>query len=670
MQTVPFSGDLNLSDMQVQLSRLVKNQQHVINVMENDSRFRTQSYNLLKSNLTQLKSITISSNYTQQELDNIKNVITQSQDEQARAIIHMDGMIKSALQSNPNDPYNKQIIKIQNDIKDSAIRSEKASTKFLYAQQHWTGPIQVNQGGAGYNKEVREEARSEGNLHKKYAKVLAQAEQLNIKVPNVAPVKTFDTSKSSESASSWFYEHSATVVKAFEAVGNVQAKFGQAIQQATAQMGQAQATIFGQVGDLLDDPLSQMLGVMQGLGQAITSALSMVSSIVSSVQEGIASIFSTSDKEQQGGSNTGQMVQSIVSMIGSIISTLINMAVQQIQAGFQMFTSILTAVFKIMKKIMLTSPVIQAIFDLINTAFNLFFMPFMNVFGLKLLDGVVKILQWAFETGKTFQDIGTKLINTLTEQGFDMGSIMSDVQTLAVEFVTKYLPEIIELIPSITDFALKFISEILDNADSIIDFINKGIDVFSAMISTGVLSDFLDLGKDVMGWLKDHGKDLIEFMQKAMNSALGLADFFLNFISGQGDVGEDFIDSIKGSGTANSESTIDKVTGAVPSILPNMDYVEKGWDNLHSFGEFVYDNVWPFAQNGGKFTPRQYNNGIPIIAGEGKESEYKLNEKELQEIGKDTTVTIQYNGSIMSRSDFKAVVQDAVSDVSNRSRFR
>ena len=302
-------------------------------------------------------------------------------------------------------------------------------------------------------------------------------------------------------------------------------------------------------------------------------------------------------------------------------------------------------------------------------------MPFMNVFGLKLLDGVVKILQWAFETGKTFQDIGTKLIETLTEQGFDIGSIMSDVQTLAVEFVTKYLPQIIGLIPAITDFALKFISEILDNADSIIAFIEKGIEVFSAMISTGVLSDFLDLGKDVMGWLKDHGKDLIEFMQKAMNSALGLADFFLKFIAGAGDVMSN-IDDVLNIGDSVGGHDLSSAQGWGEMIydvgknnfmkpVEGIEYLVK-----NSPAGYAQDIIGGLFQSGGKFTPRQYNNGIPIIAGEGKESEYKLNEKELQEIGKDTTVTIQYNGSIMSRSDFKAVVQDAVSDVSNRSRFR
>jgi hypothetical protein len=65
-----------------------------------------------------------------------------------------------------------------------------------------------------------------------------------------------------------------------------------------------------------------------------------------------------------------------------------------------------------------------------------------------------------------------------------------------------------------------------------------------------------------------------------------------------------------------------------------------------------------------------YNGGIPVLAGEAGEGEYKLSEKELKEIGKDTTVTVQYYGSVMSTGDFKQLVRNTVSDVSNKSYFR
>ena len=59
-----------------------------------------------------------------------------------------------------------------------------------------------------------------------------------------------------------------------------------------------------------------------------------------------------------------------------------------------------------------------------------------------------------------------------------------------------------------------------------------------------------------------------------------------------------------------------------------------------------------------------------MLAGEANESEFRLSEKELKEIGKDTTVVVHYNGSIMSTGDFKQLVRATVSDVSNKSYFR
>ena len=98
-----------------------------------------------------------------------------------------------------------------------------------------------------------------------------------------------------------------------------------------------------------------------------------------------------------------------------------------------------------------------------------------------------------------------------------MSDIVDDVKDIAVNFVTNYLPKIIDLLPSITDFALAFVEQILNHSDQIIDFISKGITVFGEMIQGGILSDFLGLGKDVMKWVDNNGEKLVTFMTQAMN---------------------------------------------------------------------------------------------------------------------------------------------------------
>ena len=662
MQNVPFSDDLNLNSMTIQLSRLTQNETQLVQLIENDSRFKTKSFDLLKQNLDAIKNIQVKSSYTQSELLALNNTIQQAQSEQAQVVKKMNKLIKT--NQNNSDPVAKYIVKYQQDIRDVALKSAHNTASFKYAQNKWKGPVPVKTGDPHANSVQREAIYNEGRASIKAQKQLAQLEALNLKVPNQAPPKFYDTSKQTDSDGSsktFLEEHGIQLAKVFAGIGTAGTQLIQAIAQAVSQMGQAQSAIFSAMGDILDDPLSQMLGVMQGLGQTISSALSLVGGIVSSIVEGVSQIFSTDhqDSEQSG---LGKLAGTILQVIGNLISSLISLAVQQIQAGFQMFTSILTQTFKILKKIQLTSPVIQAILDLINLAFNLFFMPFMNAFGLKLLEGVVNILNWALSTGMKFQEIGENLISILSEQGFSMSDIVDDVKDIAVNFVTNYLPKIIDLLPSITDFALAFVEQILNHSDQIIDFISKGITVFGEMIQGGILSDFLGLGKDVMKWVDNNGEKLVTFMTQAMNQALGLAQFFLHFINGTADV----LDTL----------------AQIPQIPDFSDpghlagqFVDSAQNNINPFSILInpvadwIDDTF-FSASGGKYTNKTYTGGIPIIAGESNESEYKLNERELMEIGKDTTVTIQYNGSILSRSDFKAVVQDAVSDVSNKSHFR
>lgn len=677
MQTIPFSGDLNLDSMMLQLKRMEQNEQEVIRLIENDSRFKYKNFNLLKQNLDAIKKIQVKSSYSQSELQVLNATIKDAQSQQATVVKQMNTIIKN--NSGKSTPLSKQMYDYQSQIKAQALKAVHQTSSFEYARAKWKGKVSVKSGDSTYtNQVISDSVRSEGRVAEKMQKQIERLEALGVKQFSQAPPKIYDTSLQDAedvSSQSFFEQHSQLISKAFLGVAVIGAKLAQVMQEAVSQMGQAQSTIFSAIGDMLDDPLNQMLGVMAGLGQTITTALNLVSNIISSVAEGISQIFSV-DNKKDGGSS--KLIGTVVSVIGNFISSLINMVVQQIQAGFQIFTTILTQTFKIIKKIQLSSPVIQAILDLINLAFNLFFMPFMNVFGMMLLDGVVKILNWALEMGPTFQKLGEELLTTLDEQGFSLNDILDDVKDIAVEFVTKYLPQILQLIPPMTEFALEFVRQILSHSEEIIAFITKGITVFGDMLKGGIIDDFLELGKNVLGWLGDHGLELVDFMKEALNSALGVASFFLGFIGGIGDV-----TSAISNGLNNIVAPTTPTTGSgLVSKIQNVSYVANNWDSISQQWGDIFNGIGNFfsggnlggnlihAQSGGKFTNAQYNGGIPILAGEANEAEFKLNEQELREIGKDTTVTIQYNGSILSRSDFKEVVQDIVSDVSNRSHFR
>ena len=64
------------------------------------------------------------------------------------------------------------------------------------------------------------------------------------------------------------------------------------------------------------------------------------------------------------------------------------------------------------------------------------------------------------------------------------------------------------------------------------------------------------------------------------------------------------------------------------------------------------------------------NGGIPVLTAEAGEGEFQLTDAELREIGKDTTVSIQYNGMILSKNDFKSAVRQTMTDISTRSYYR
>lgn len=703
MQT-QYSEEMYLSLSEQYLSRLATGLDKLALGLQNNNSYNQTIIQNLKKNADALKATTLTTNRTQAQIDELNTLLGDTQDNMYKLIKNTDKVVKK--NSKNKDPLALQLVKQQQEIHATTNRLVEQHANLRDSLGQFKGPIpSVKTGDPVQNKTIKGRVRDERDHNIQLLGLLKQIDDLKIKIPTVAPVKTFDTSKAQASAQQSFFEkYGDKLVKAFSALAIAGQGCAQAIQDMVSQMGKAQATIFQSIGDILDNPIQQIIGVIQGIGQALAQAFQMISNIVNQITEGISSILS-SQKDNDG--KQGSIFTKILGVVGNLISSLISMVVQQIQAGFNIFTSVLTAIFKILKRIQMSSPIIQQILELINLAFNLFFMPFMNAFGLQMLDGVVKILNWAFDTGKSFQQIGSSLISILEQQGFSVQDIQNFVKELATEFVTEYLPEIIKLLPSVTTFALDFVSEILNHSGDIIDFIKAGLGAFKQLMDEGILGDFLSFGKTVMKWIKDNGKTLVDFLEGAMNQALGLSTFFLNFITApntgsidallEGDLNEmwsiivgEFNDQLDLSKHDQFQDVLQ--SSGAGNLVPNyadLRMYKRGYENLSTIAG-VQDWLWtqitnPIqdgidwltdtlsgaqAQNGGKFTTRQYNNGIPVLAGEQNEGEFRLNEKELMEIGKDTTVTIQYNGSILTRSDFKAVVQDVVSDVSNKSHFR
>lgn len=431
--------------------------------------------------------------------------------------------------------------------------------------------------------------------------------------------------------------------------------FERQVQNFTGQMGQAYQTMMNAFGNILDSPLESSIGMIQGMGQMIGGAYQMIQGLVETVLSVVSSVFSIiggqddSDNDKKNSQATNLMNQVI-----GVISAFFNMAIQAIQAGFNIFASTLQAVFKIVKKIQETSPIIRQILELLNLAFTLFFMPFMNQFALLLIDKVVQLLDWAVETGQSLQSMGGELFESMTQQGLNIEDIMEAIKEIAIGFITDFLPKILELIPDIIDFAIAFANTILDNKEDLLSFIKTGLSAFKGLIDNGMLPTFLSFGSQVMKWMQDNAVSIINFLGTILNQALNIASFFMSFTGG--------------GSTGTTAQDIDSVRQDADSAVNNL--VNNMLNTNQPGGEISTDDLYGLNQQSGIVINKSLNGGIPVLAGEANENEYKFTDSELREIGKDTNVVVQYNGSILSKSDFKQLVRTTVSDVSNKSYFR
>lgn len=534
--------------------------------------------------------------------------------------------------------------------------------------------------------------------------------------------------------------------KGFALFGDAIVRFNGAIVGFTAALGSAFSSIMSGFADLLTgDPISGVVGMIQGMSTMMTSAMNFVSSMLDS----FASIFSSllepakhNDTDSAGG--LLKILGSIVTIILSIISSIISVAMQAIQSAFQMFTTTLQAIFKIVKKIASTSPIIKAILELLNLAFTLFFMPFMNSFALVLLPYVIDLLDWTITNGQKYTELGAELGETFKELITADDGILESVKSLATTFIEDFAPDFKQIMTGedgrsgLLGFAQAFTSVLIDNKQNIIDFLDKGLDAFKAMVDAGFLDTFLQFGSDVMEWMSKNATNIVSVTSAILNGLLKVSEFFIGLVGGEEDTtpastenaNSGYNSSVMSEGdqsliakqsytnantkndagvnyfrpenvtaqnagdavsTKWSDSTVRRKArefGVSEDYIRNMNYEQ--YVALVN-GMAVNDLPWrqtttteidgsvspidindlldqvATAAQGGKFA---FTGGIPVIAGEGGQGEYKLSESELEEIGKDTTVAVHINGTILSKLDFKEAVRRSVTDISTKSYYR
>ena len=457
-----------------------------------------------------------------------------------------------------------------------------------------------------------------------------------------SPPSTEENS-SSEGKSKW-----SKLYDLIDVAGKTISAVNQSVGAFMSSVGQAGAAIMSGFGNMLEDPMNAIISVMSGMAASISSAFNFLSSILSSISGIISSFFGGGDSEEGGGKSAASIAASLASVILKVISSIISIAVQAIQAGFNIFASTLTSIFKLFKKIALTSPIIKAILELLNLAFTFFFMPFMNSFALVLLPYILQLLDWAIETGQQFADFFSLTGITNEEIQATVSSLLEQATALAVQFIEEFLPAIMKLMPDLLDFAVSFVDNIVNNKQLLLNFITQGLSAFKALMDAGLLETFLQFGVDVMKWLKDNASNLVKTITAVFKAMLNIANFFMNFVGGSSSDSTTLTDTDFAAIDELSKSLTDLATTSTGSGDVNVNVTA--------------------AANGGKFPA--LNGGIPVIAGEGGEGEYKLTDEELESVGKDNTVVVQLTGDVMSKTDFQQVVRKNVTNVANKGYFR
>lgn len=208
--------------------------------------------------------------------------------------------------------------------------------------------------------------------------------------------------------------------------------------QRSAALGQNLSDVFG-FSDTSDGKI----------GEFITSHLSLIGSI-------IGGLFGGAAGATVGGIAGSKIAGSMSESSGSPFATIIGL--------LGMAVSIVGTIWKTLKK---SSPILQAISDLFNLAWTLFFMPFGNALGTILLP----IMEAMVELSLLFNKVTSAYIQPIAQA---IANVITKVLTIILtkwEILAPFIEEIATLVGNI-------VAWLIDNSTPILDFIQKFVDSF------------------------------------------------------------------------------------------------------------------------------------------------------------------------------------------------
>ncbi len=458
-------------------------------------------------------------------------------------------------------------------------------------------------------------------------------------------------------------KHGNQIAGAVNAVGGGVSNIFSSIAKVTDHISKGITDVFDSMGDLKTEPLKALQGVISGMSDMVTAPLELVSGVVSSIGGMLGGLGGSAGGKGSGAKGGGAAIGLAVG--GTIlqgIGSFMNIGIAAMKMGIGIFKSMLGTVTKISKQMLSTSPVFQAVLNILNLAYTMLFLPMATAFSDQLIPIVESVLDFSMEIGDKLSTIIGAIpkdtLNKLTDGLTDMAeSFTAGVGTIGATFwdnmvdailkmgkvisdpsFPKMVSDFLGIIPNLLDLATTIVDFISKNSEDIIKDVNAGLEVFTKMVNEGFFTKFLSFSITILDKLQSKADDiansitiLVDDLPAIMNATISLTKFFL--------------------GVANGPRTFVAALSTIPTVIANA--IKGVFSGFH----------WPKFATGGHVpaTP----GGSLVTVGEGGEGEYIIPDSKMN-----TGITINFNGPVYGTDDFKSKVKSIVSEVTNTSYFR
>lgn len=400
-------------------------------------------------------------------------------------------------------------------------------------------------------------------------------------------------------------------------------------------LAKSSATLAGEIGGAYASATGAALtenifntggeGLTGALGSAGGGAGGFISGVGDSISGGGGALGGIAGNMSDGAKGKGALaVAGAALAIGGQVTSAAGSA---ISGGWNTAIGFLKSINKAVIKIMNTSPVFEAIRNILNLAYQMAFLPAMTLLQTNLLPLFTNLLNWAVGFGQDFAVTFQKYIEPITDSFRSALSGVMEFFNSRKNDIAELLAGAIQTLPAMLQIQKAMIELVVNNKDAILETVNLTLQAMKSLVSQGVIDALLDFARSSADFIKEYGEDLIRTMVK-------IAKFLQTLTGGIFDLSNSNKTKVSGTGIGNA--------------------LVGGFRTIFHLAEGGYVPSTP--------------GGVPAIIGEGGEGEYVIPESKMGRIG--GGITINFTGNVYGMNDFKYQVRSIMNEYSTKSNYR